>query len=248
MMTSHEKWNKRSADKVQQIDIKKRYWFVCEGRNTEVSYIRCLNNRRKDIGINALIELCPYKKQGADKGITDPKSLVKYTERLCKDGKFEDFDDMHDKIVVVFDADVFQRDNNTAEFENVRMEGEQKGFLLGISNPCFELFLLLHYPRSYEESIKQDEVNILKNDKVSGQKRYVQDVLARYQKTNSKTKAIGNLASNVKVAIEQEKNLNQDNRQCIGNLTSNIGTIIERIIKESPDIESLPIRSAKVQL
>ena len=79
MMSYDGKWNQRYSDTIEQVDIKKRYWFVCEGMNTEVSYIRHLNARRNDIGINALIELCPYQKQGNDRGIIDPTSLMNYT-------------------------------------------------------------------------------------------------------------------------------------------------------------------------
>lgn len=46
---------------------------------------------------------------------------------------------------------------------------------------------------------------------------------------SKKNSEIGNLAEKVEIAICQEMNLNQDERQCSGQITSNIGKIIEEI-------------------
>ena len=47
---------------------------------------------------------------------------------------------------------------------------------------------------------------------------------------------IGNLANNVLIAISQENKINQDIHNCKGLVTSNIGHIIEKIMKEKPNI------------
>ena len=51
-----------------------------------------------------------------------------------------------------------------------------------------------------------------------------------------KNPEIGSLADNVLVAIEQEKNINQDIHDLKGKVSSNIGKVIEEIINEKPDI------------
>jgi hypothetical protein len=51
-----------------------------------------------------------------------------------------------------------------------------------------------------------------------------------------KNPEIGNLADNVLVAIEQEKNINQDIHDLKGKVSSNVGKVIEEIINENPDI------------
>ena len=52
-----------------------------------------------------------------------------------------------------------------------------------------------------------------------------------------KNPEIGSLADNVLVAIEQEKNINQDIHDLKGKVSSNIGKVIEEIINENAFIE-----------
>lgn len=64
-------------------------------------------------------------------------------------------------------------------------------------------------------------------------KQSVHDVTGMNAKRNPQ---IGNLANNVLIAISQEKKINQDIHNCKGLVTSNIGHIIEKIMKEKPNI------------
>ena len=170
-----------------------------------------------------------------------------WTIKLLNENKIEDYDAEYDRIVVVFDADVFQRNNDSNGLAKVYQLGVDKNFLLGLTNPCFELFLLLHFKNSYTDVIKPNEGLILQNDKISNARRYVQGLLGQYVQAKTKSKTIGALAAHVKTAIEQEVNINQDPKKCIGTLTSTIGKLIEKIISESLDIEALPIRNLKNQ-
>ncbi len=62
------------------------------------------------------------------------------------------------------------------------------------------------------------------------------DVLSGVTNMNAKTnRRIVILAENVKVAIEQEKQINQNIHDCKGRITSNIGLIIEQIMNENPN-------------
>ena len=47
-----------------------------------------------------------------------------------------------------------------------------------------------------------------------------------------KNSAIGELAKNIEIAIEQEKKINEDIHQCKGQITCNIGRIIDEIRKD----------------
>ena len=51
-----------------------------------------------------------------------------------------------------------------------------------------------------------------------------------------KNPEIGSLADNVLVAIEQEKNINQDIHDLNGKVSSNVVKVIEEIKNEKPDI------------
>lgn len=88
--------------------------------------------------------------------------------------------------------------------------------ILGVTNPSFELFLLLHYENVVEEIIIPDSDNIVKNKKIN-KRRYIEDVFREKAKISSKTnKMVGELANNVLVAIKQEEKINNDIVNCKG--------------------------------
>lgn len=93
---------------------------VCEGE-TERDYL-CELARSLRIHVNII--------KGAG---TDPKSIVNTAKAKSKE--------MHyDKVFCVFD-----RDNQPASFANAIDLCYHKGYIPIISNPCFELWLLLHF-------------------------------------------------------------------------------------------------------
>ena len=57
-------------------------------------------------------------------------------------------------------------------------------------------------------------------------------LLARTGINPKKNSAIGELAKKIEIAIEQEKNINEDIHQCKVQITCNIGRIIDEIRKD----------------
>ena len=105
-----------------------------------------------------------------------------------------------------------------------------------MTNPGFELFLILHVDGSFEKYIKGHKAEFLSVDE-KGKYSHAYNILHKLTGMNAKTNPrIGELADNVLIAITQEKQINQDIHQLKGNVSSNIGKIIEDIIKEKPDI------------
>ena len=56
--------------------------------------------------------------------------------------------------------------------------------------------------------------------------------LPEQESIRRKNSAIGELAKNIEIAIEQEKKINEDIHQCKGQITCNIGRIIDEIRKD----------------
>ena len=194
-------WNKRPSDQEDQIEPYRKYFFICEGSNTEVWYFKKLIDLRKQLRIHPLIDI----------------RLMEKTENR--------FDQKHDKMVIVFDADIYKGD--PAKYnEIIKLGGDN---LLAVTNPSFELFLLLHYENSYEELIKPNVEEILCNKK-TGKRRYMAALFTDKSGMNPKENpAVGDLAENIDIATEQEKQLNQDIHKAMGNLTSNVAAIIQQI-------------------
>ncbi len=133
-------------------------------------------------------------------------------------------------MIVVFDADVFRK--KPSQYTEIILQAEEDGDIPAVTNPAFELFLLLHFPESYQTDIEPNRIPILQNEKV-GNQTFIYQLLRNRTGINSKTnRDIGKLAIDIDIAIQQEKLLNQDIAQCPGNLTSNIGKIIDEIRKQ----------------
>lgn len=226
---TYTNWNKRASDEEEQREPFRKYFFICEGANTEVWYFRKLIDIRKELGIHPLIDIRLMEKTEEDANISNPIRLIEFAEAQ-KEAADNEFDRDHDKMIVVFDADIYK--NKPDLFKKIYDLGHENN-ILAVTNPSFELFLLLHYEKAYEEVILPNYEEILQN-KRNGKRRYITILFTERSGMNPKENpGIGTLAEKIYTAIEQEKNINQDGENAIGNLTSNIGKIIQDIISDT---------------
>lgn len=231
---TYTNWNKRQSDSKEQVEPFRKYFFICEGANTETFYFRRLIDLRKELGIHPLIDIRLWEKTGADIDISFIKNLTAFASEQ-KSNRDNDFDAERDKMIIVFDADIFEE--KVSGYDELIREIEEKD-IAAVTNPAFELFLLLHVEGSFEKYIFGHEMDFLTPD-ATGSYRHAYNILHDVTGMNAKKNPrIGNLAENVLCAISQEKKINQDIHKCKGAITSNIGHIIETIINERPDIWS----------
>ena len=228
---TYTNWNKRSSDLEEQIEPLRKYYFICEGANTETFYFKKLIDLRKNLGIHPLIDIRLWEKTDKDRNISFAKNLVEFANKQ-KELAENDFDVEHDRMIIVFDGDIFEE---KVEGYDKLIEDIEKSDIAAVSNPNFELFLLLHKEGSYEDYIKGREEYLL--NMVDGKYSYAKDVLLNITGMNSKKNPqIGDLAKDIMIAIKQEKYINQDIHNIKGKISSNIGLIIEGIIKDNPHI------------
>ena len=228
---TYTNWNKRSSDLEEQIEPLRKYYFICEGANTETFYFKKLIDFRKNLGIHPLIDIRLWEKTDKDRNISFAKNLVEFANKQ-KELAENDFDVEYDRMIIVFDGDIFEE---KVEGYDKLIEDIEKSDIAAVSNPNFELFLLLHKEGSYEDYIKGREEYLLKM--VDGKYSYAKDVLLNITGMNSKKNPqIGDLAKDIMIAIKQEKYINQDIHNIKGRISSNIGLIIEGIIKDNPYI------------
>lgn len=228
---TYTNWNSRPSDEIEQIEPFRKYFFICEGANTETFYFRRLIDLRKQLGIHPLIDIRLWEKTDEDRNLSFAKNLVAFAEKQ-KQNPENEFDYERDKMVIVFDGDIFEEKVQGYEELITQIENTD---IAGVTNPSFELFLLLHIPGSYEEWIKGHEMDFLSRDE-DGKYSYAYNVLRNLTDMNAKKNPeIGKLADNVLIAISQEKLINQDIHVIKGKVSSNIGKIIEEIINEMPN-------------
>lgn len=226
---TYSNWNKRSTDIEEKVEPYRKYFFICEGKNTEVWYFKKLIDIRKVLGIHPLIDIRLMEKTGEDDSRSNPKALIEFAEKQKKITE-NGFDIKHDKMIIVFDADIYK--TKPEAYKNIlKLAGEDN--ILAVTNPSFELFLLLHYEDSVKDIIIPEKEQILKNKK-EGKRRYIAKRFTDISRMNPKENpAVGNLADRVAIAITQEKLLNEDITNAIGVITCNIGKIIDDIRKDS---------------
>ncbi|MGN1350138.1 MAG: RloB family protein [Anaerovoracaceae bacterium] len=226
----YENWNKRPSDREEQIEPYRKYYFICEGANTETFYFKRLIDIRKDLNIHPLIDVRLLEKTEQDRNLSFPKKLAEFAEQQ-KAILGGDFDEERDRMVIVFDADIFEE--KVSGYEAFVADIETKN-IVGVTNPGFELFLLLHLEGAYEEFVSGNEKKFLTMDN-NGRYSHAYECLLQKTGMNAKKNSrIGLLADNCLLAIEQEKLVNQDVHSVKGKVSSNIGKILEAIINDEP--------------
>ena len=174
-----------------------------------------------------LIELRPVERTGNERNQSAPKKLLEQAQLIRDDAETYGFDPNADRIVVFFDADVYKGDSGLYMSDLDMFSGVAE---VAVTNPSFELYLLLHLDDALEKYVLPNEEEILGNGYV-GRRRYVEklasDVLGFNVKRNEK---VGELARRFGVAAMNERTLNQDPSQSIGRLTSNVGARIMEVM------------------
>ncbi len=231
---TYSSWNIRLSDQDNQREPYRKYYFICEGANTETYYFRRLIDRRRELGIHPLIEICLCEKTEEDRDISFPRKLLVFAnqqkqEMISKD----EFDRDRDRMILVFDGDIFEE--KVQGYEDLIEDIEHENNIAAVSNPGFELYLILHFKNAYHLYIQGNEDKFLQMDE-KRRYSYAYHTLHGLTKMNAKTnKDIGLLADHVLTAIEEEKKINQDIHNLKGNVSCNIGAIIESILNEDPD-------------
>lgn len=177
-----------------------------------------------------MIDVRLLEKTEQDRNLSFPKRLAEFAEqqKLILGG---DFDEERDRMVIIFDADIFEE--KVSGYEEFIADIETRN-IIGVTNPGFELFLLLHLEGAYEEIFLGNDKKFLTMDD-EGRYSYAYKCLLQKTGMNAKKNSrIGLLADNCLLAIRQEKLVNQDVHSVKGKISSNIGKIIEAIINDEP--------------
>ena len=108
---------------------KKRFTIFCEGANTEPAYFGAL----RSIVADALIEI------NTENAVGVPETIVRKAQDFLHSLRGQtDLFELGDEVWVAFDRDDHQK------FQELVNVCEQKGIGVARSNPCFELWLILH--------------------------------------------------------------------------------------------------------
>ena len=210
------------------LDYRVRILLVCEGSKTEPLYFsefcKDINKLKSSININANKEInISY----VDSKYTDPLNLVKFADGIFKYGYLDIVrKNALDEIYIVFDRDDHSKYKDAIDEANSKNKKLKNNFGKTVvfkslpSNPCFEIWLLLHY-RDVNNLPDREELFSELDKKLDGYKKGAID-------TYNKTK------ENICKACERAKRLNAQSDP-LSNITAYTGVVefVERIFRLS---------------
>ncbi len=221
-----ETWSVRSASGERR--PKSKCFFVGEGPNTEYWYLKSLAVLLAKKDAPELIELRPVERTGNERNQSAPRKLLEQAQRIRSGAEEFGFDPEIDRIIVFFDADVYKGNFELYASDLAMFSGAAE---VAVTNPSFELFLLLHLDEALERYILPNKEEILRNG-YDGRRRYVEKLASEAFGFNVKRNdKVGELAQRFAVAAANEQALNQDPLRAIGQLSSNVGACIMRVIR-----------------
>ena len=175
--------------------------IATEGTETEKIYFEDLTS--PDWFGNSRVQVEVLSSTETDKA---PKRVLAEIDRFKRKYKL----DKDDELWIVIDVDRW----GDANLNSVARLCKQKGYFLAISNPCFELWLLLHL-RSLDDYSEDIKAEFLENQKVTKNRSRLDqellDILGSYNKAKPDT---SQFLPFVEIAIERAASLetNHDDR------------------------------------
>lgn len=212
----------------------RKVFILSEGANTEPGFLEKVLTNASYIK-NEEVTFIKVNKTENDKGVTDFNGLLRLADVVMND-KNNHFNKRKDKIMLVFDLDVYYARNQIDDIKQ-KIEKNSKNIIFVFANPAIELFLLLCWSEdAYEKYVAPNVDAIINNDRATSddgkQRRFIADLFIKTTGIDSKvnTADFTALASNIQKGINQE-NLYISQRIGAGKekLISNFGHVLEKI-------------------
>ncbi len=218
-------------------------FLSCEGSVTEEEYIEVLS--RIYDGVKSRVQIISVaedevhtlpknrtREQNQVLGKSKPWQLVERINKFReeKEEKYEFSKYPEDEFWIVSDVDD-NLDNHKIEFENAIQECEEKGYKYAISNPFFEIWLLLHHDEVSEEDKKYAVTE-------THQYEATDHFRIRLAKNGAPLKGQKHLNfehysdEKVRLAVKRAKNLMGENEK----IPSDYGTYVYKIVEEILDV------------
>lgn len=243
------------TDEAGTIPPRIRYYCVSEGA-TEESYFFGIRNNKTELNIKNDVYITVLEKEEGQETFSNPMQLVNaclfQMGRMDQEGnqipeeewerncKWADFDTKIDKVCVIFDRDHRNLDD---KLETILEMCDRHGIKIVMSNPNFELWLLMHFPDigQYEPAMLLENRKNLRHQlfqDASTSKRYLEILVSKRAEGYSKGKklAFDRFLPYVNTAVEQAKLYCEDTRKLVDELGTSVGKLIEemRITQKAP--------------
>lgn len=235
-------------DESETMEPRIRFYCVSESA-TEESYFYGIRNNRVELRIKNDVFIEIVEKQEGQETLSHPMQLVNaclfQMGRVDSEGnpisedkwkencKWDDFDVQIDRVCVIFDRDYRKLEESLNAIFDLC---ERHGIKVIMSNPNFELWLLMHFPNMEQyssEMLLENKKNLHHQlfEDASTNKKYLEILVSHeadgYSKGNRiKFERFLPLVDN---AIEQAKLYCEDSRDLVNELGTSVGKLIEEM-------------------
>ena len=249
-----ERLNLRSPkvyDMSSESEIQKpRVCFYCVSEGpTEESYFYGVRNNKIELDIKGDVQIHVIEKSEGQESLSHPLQLVMSclmqmgrideegnpipSEKWSENCKWDNFDPELDQVCVIFDRDYR---NLERELDNIYGLCNEHKIKIVISNPNFELWLLMHFP-----NMKQyDSEKLLENKKnlryeicadASKNKKYLEILVSKNAGGYSKGSKIRfeKFMPYIDLAVQQAKEYCEDPDLIRNSLGTSVGKLIEQM-------------------
>ena len=146
-MRREQPYGKRYDD-ADQIEPKHKYFIACEGKKAEYRYFKGLLDARDELGISQLIEVLPIRHgEGTN---SHPLTIINEAKEVTDD--CDTYFPAVDSVCIIVDRDA--KSFTSSQYDKAVALCVEFGFRFIVSNPCMELWLLLHYSDSRSTAVK----------------------------------------------------------------------------------------------
>jgi RloB-like protein len=212
----------------------RRYFVIAsEGADTERIYFEGLRYKLVEEGaLNSLIKVEFLKRQTEqERAKSSHKAVIKQLDTYKKAYQI----DSRDELWLIIDRD--KQNNTPKNIANIAQSCLQKGYFLGLSNPAFEIWLLLHLT-DLTTYTKETLDIFLENKKVSASssaktalKKKLSDMIGGFNETAYDVKLF---LPSIQLAVQRAKllDINPADRWIDDTLGTRVYRLIENIFKE----------------
>jgi len=206
------------------LEAEKLFILSYEGKVSERKYFE--DFRKSDFfNDSGLIEIISLKRP-ADKG-SDPISVRNLLKQAKQKFRFK----KTDEFWLIIDRDNWETIHNHNFDSLVEDCNSEKNFFLAMSNPCFEIWLIMHL-KDITDFSDEERQQILKNEKVNASKNHIDKVLGDIQgRGYNKRPNPTVFLPKTRIAINRAKKLDVDNEDYPTSLGSHVYKLVEKILK-----------------
>jgi hypothetical protein len=205
-------------------DAEKLFVLSYEGTKTEKKYFQDFRDSSY-FNASGLIEIVPLKRP-KNKG-SDPFSVKKMLKWAKETYGFK----ITDEFWLIIDRDNWESNHKLSFADLVTECKNEENFYLAMSNPCFEIWLVLHLKDLSEFSMLEQAL-IYENAKM-GNKNYIDVLLAKLQGGDRGYNKIPNPTIYLpltEIAINRAKSISNSNEDYPKSIGTHVYKLIEKLI------------------